>query len=141
MHGVPFPGDASIPELLKAFLRNGTWVDPTLTAMWARAHVHELAAAHDSRLKWIAPSFKSFWDEQERQFGPDMNIALKVLHWRMEGVKTLHDAGVPMLAGTDLGFAYVFPGDLANELEHFVEAGLSPVEALCGRRRSIRRGI
>jgi imidazolonepropionase-like amidohydrolase len=34
------------------------------------------------------------------------------------------------LAGTDLGFPYVFPGDLIKELEFFVQAGLSPLQAL-----------
>jgi len=42
----------------------------------------------------------------------------------------LQKAGVPLLAGTDLGFAYIYPGDLIKELELFVEAGLTPAEAL-----------
>jgi len=37
---------------------------------------------------------------------------------------------VPLLAGTDLGHPYVFPGEVTKELELFVEAGLTPAEAL-----------
>ena len=42
----------------------------------------------------------------------------------------LQKAGVPLLAGTDLGFAYIYPGDVIKELELFVQAGLTPLEAL-----------
>ncbi|HEY4334850.1 MAG TPA: amidohydrolase family protein, partial [Puia sp.] len=42
-------------------------------------------------------------------------------------VKVLHDKGVPIVAGTDMGF----PGySVARELELYVEAGLTPLEAL-----------
>jgi imidazolonepropionase-like amidohydrolase len=41
--------------------------------------------------------------------------------------KALYDAGVPVVAGTDMGF----PGySVARELELYVEAGLSPLQAL-----------
>jgi len=42
-------------------------------------------------------------------------------------VKALHDKGVPIVAGTDMGF----PGySVARELELYVESGLTPLEAL-----------
>ena len=42
-------------------------------------------------------------------------------------VKALHDKGIPIVAGTDMGF----PGySVARELELYVQAGLSPMEAL-----------
>jgi imidazolonepropionase-like amidohydrolase len=43
----------------------------------------------------------------------------------------MHRAGVPLLAGSDIGNPFVFPGfSLHDELELFVQAGLSPLEAL-----------
>ena len=43
----------------------------------------------------------------------------------------LHRAGVRLLAGTDAGALYSYPGfSLHDELELLVEAGLSPAEAL-----------
>jgi cytosine/adenosine deaminase-related metal-dependent hydrolase len=46
-------------------------------------------------------------------------------------VRVLNRAGVPFLAGTDLGGPYLYPGfSLHDELELLVEAGLSPLEAL-----------
>ena len=46
--------------------------------------------------------------------------------------KLLHDAGVPFLAGTDTpAGVYVFPGfSLQQELQRFVAAGFTPLEAL-----------
>jgi imidazolonepropionase-like amidohydrolase len=42
-------------------------------------------------------------------------------------VKVLHDKGVTLVAGTDMGF----PGwSVDRELELYVEAGLTPLEAL-----------
>jgi imidazolonepropionase-like amidohydrolase len=42
-------------------------------------------------------------------------------------VKALHDKGIPVVAGTDMGF----PGySVARELELYVEAGLTPLEAI-----------
>lgn len=130
MHGIPFslgPGDSA---LVSALLRHGTWVTPTLAAYRARAHVHALAAARDDRLRLIAPSFKQHWDAQVSSFSKETAAHVKILEWRTAAVRTLYQAGIPLLAGTDLGFPFVFPGDVASELELFVQAGLSPLEAL-----------
>jgi imidazolonepropionase-like amidohydrolase len=56
-----------------------------------------------------AEKFKAYFKDQERL------------------VKVLHDKGVPIVAGTDMGF----PGfSVARELELYVDAGLTPLEAL-----------
>ncbi|TMI83271.1 MAG: hypothetical protein E6H10_08180 [Bacteroidetes bacterium] len=42
-------------------------------------------------------------------------------------VKAMHDKGIPIVAGTDMGF----PGySVARELELYVQAGLTPTEAI-----------
>jgi imidazolonepropionase-like amidohydrolase len=46
-------------------------------------------------------------------------------------IRSFHRAGVKILAGTDAGAAFDFPGsDLHSELWHLVQAGLTPAEAL-----------
>lgn len=54
--------------------------------------------------------------------------------WRravLRGLKTAHDAGVPIVAGTDTNNPFVFPGySIHHELALMVEAGLTPMEAL-----------
>ena len=50
---------------------------------------------------------------------------------RLESILAMHRAGVKMLAATDALIWYVFPGfSLHGELELFVKAGLTPLEAL-----------
>jgi imidazolonepropionase-like amidohydrolase len=130
MFGIPFPDDDSIPELIATLKKNGTWVDPTLRVFWNRAHFRELVAQKDSRLSHVAPALKQFWDGQTNQWTADTKIPEMLLQFRLKGFKTLHDAKIPLLAGTDLGFAYVYPGDLWKELAYMVEGGLTPLEAL-----------
>lgn len=132
LFGIPFPFQRDTPQsvLFATFLRNGTWVDPTLLTIWSRAHIHELAAEQDTRLKYVAPALKQFWDDQERSFPPNLTVNMKIFEWRAADVKALYDAGVPLLAGTDLGFAYIYPGDVSKELELFVQVGLPAREAL-----------
>ena len=49
----------------------------------------------------------------------------------LEIVRTMRKAGVPILAGTDTGNPFCFPGfSLHEELALLVIAGLTPVEAL-----------
>jgi imidazolonepropionase-like amidohydrolase len=132
LFGIPFQvaRDPSRSALFAALRRNGTWVDPTLITFWSRAHIQELSAKQDPRLKYVAPSLKQFWDEQVRSFSTNSKIPTMMLEWRTQDVKTLYDQGVPLLAGTDLGCCYVFPGDLPKELAHLVQAGLPPAAAL-----------
>jgi hypothetical protein len=131
LHGIPLPFQPPEPQLIPTLLRNGTWVDPTLTPYWTSAHMDELIAAkEDPRLKHVVPSLR------EEQWNPVLGqkrnpaFAQQMLKWRMDQVKMLYQSGVPLLAGTDLGFPYVFPGEVDKELELFVEAGLTPLDAL-----------
>ncbi|WP_166664296.1 amidohydrolase family protein [Actinophytocola oryzae] len=51
--------------------------------------------------------------------------------FRLRTVKDLHEAGVPLMTGTDTGTCAVWPGfSVHDELALFVEAGMSPMAAL-----------
>ena len=54
----------------------------------------------------------------------------------LTATRLLHEAGVPLVAGTDAGIFAVIPGaSMARELELMVEAGLSPHQALASATR------
>lgn len=54
----------------------------------------------------------------------------------LTATRLLHEAGVPLIAGTDSGSFGIIPGaSLAHELELLVEAGLSPQQALAAATR------
>ena len=59
--------------------------------------------------------------------------------WRrdlLRALKAAHDAGVPIVGGSDTGNPFVFPGySMHQELQLMVEAGLTPMEALIAATR------
>jgi imidazolonepropionase-like amidohydrolase len=127
-------------EISAAMVEHGVHVDPTFVAMQGRRlTADELAAAlaaerEDPRWELLPPSLVASWDAgvAERR-AENSSIDWKELSARGEAiVRSMHDAGVPFLAGTDLGVPFVYPGaGLHDELVELVtRAGLTPLEAL-----------
>lgn len=91
----------------------------------------------DPRLRSVPRSVRAQWgqgDWRRQQMPPEM-LALAprsvALDWKT--FKIAHDAGVPILAGTDAAFAnpFLFHGfTLLDELQRYVDAGLTPQQAL-----------
>jgi hypothetical protein len=80
------------------------------------------------RTAWSQPDFRLDTITDELRALADQSIALD---WKT--FKMAHDAGVPILAATDASFAnpFIFHGiSLLDELDRYVEAGLTPREAL-----------
>lgn len=67
------------------------------------------------------------WTERDTSTPPDNTFA----QWSLDMVKRMHDAGVPIGAGTDTPIGIALPGySLHTELERLVDAGLTPMDAL-----------
>jgi len=126
---------ASLAELLA---RNHTWQCPTL--VWERGGnlIDVTDFSNETRAKYVPGSWKTktwkrFTGEITQGYGRD-NLAVrrKFLEKELEVVHLLHEKGVPFLAGTDTpAGVYIFPGfSLHEELQRFVAAGLTPLEAL-----------
>ncbi|MEL6322681.1 MAG: amidohydrolase family protein [Pseudomonadota bacterium] len=91
----------------------------------------------DPRMQTVPRSVRAQWkqaDFRRRQMTNEMlDMAPKsiALDWRT--FKLMHDAGVPIIAGTDAAWInpYLFHGaTLHDELARYVEAGLTPADAL-----------
>jgi imidazolonepropionase-like amidohydrolase len=118
--------------------KNQTWQCPTL--VWERGGnlIDATDFAKDGRAKYVpAPwknkTWKMFTDEILKGYGTDdLAARKKFIEKELEVVQLLHKAGVPFLAGTDTPpGVYVFPGfSLHEELQRFVAAGFTPLEAL-----------
>jgi len=127
-------------EIFAAMIANDVHVTPTFQAMVGRQlTADELAAAvEDARQdpRWATlPTALATSGEQdiEERRSEDSNLDFKELQVQGEAVmRAMHVAGVPFLAGTDLGVPFTYPGSaLHDELSNLVEqAGLSPLEAL-----------
>jgi len=124
--------------LFALLAKNQTWQCPTL--VWERGGnlIDETDFAHDSRAKyvpayWKDVTWKRFTDQVEHDFNTDdLSIRKRFVAKELEIVNAMHKAGIPFLAGTDTPpGVYIFPGfSLHEELQRFVAAGFTPLEAL-----------
>ncbi len=122
-------------NLWQTFLRNKTWVCPTLVAIRTVARQRELAAhTDDPRLAYIPPALRAKWtpeavakdlsEDDAKWWAAQADYDKKI-------VRALHTAGVPILAGSDSLDPLNYPGSsLHEELRLLIQAGLTPLEAL-----------
>jgi len=125
-------------KLFALLAKNQTWQCPTL--VWERGgNLIELSDfAKDPRAKyvpayWKDVTWKRFTDQIEHEFNTDdLATRRRFVQKELEVVNDMHHAGIPFLAGTDTPpGVYIFPGfSLHEELQRFVAAGFTPVEAL-----------
>jgi imidazolonepropionase-like amidohydrolase len=123
-------GEAGSDEVEKtiAFLKaRGTVIDPTQSwnELLGHAEGTPVAAFQPGISKIPAPLNRIF--SNAGVAGIDAATARSRLDRGLHIVKALHDAGVPIVAGTDEGV----PGhSVYREIELYVEAGLTPLQAL-----------
>ncbi|MEZ4584804.1 MAG: amidohydrolase family protein [Gemmatimonadales bacterium] len=115
--------------------RHGVALDPTLTDLRSVARgTAGRQSFDDPRLAEIPPATRASWERQLRGalFSPSNADAVANLASRLPRlVAELHRRGVTILAGTDAGSPFDFPGsDIHSELALLVEAGLTPLDAL-----------
>ncbi len=120
--------------------KSGTWNCPTLVL-----YQHRIAPGEPEFLHALIerPEMRYVSPEAVRQWYPENNYLkssnpARAASSRGKGdimrkklVKALHDAGARLLLGTDCGNPFVVPGFSVHlELRNFVDAGLSPFEAI-----------
>jgi imidazolonepropionase-like amidohydrolase len=121
--------------LFARFVRNGTWMCPTLSVQRAVALSGEAGFRSDPRVKYI-PDFmkKQFWEDAygwKGRTAEDNARAKRVFQKQLEVVGMMRRAGVRFIAGSDTANPYVFPGfSLHEELALLVQAGFTPMQAL-----------
>lgn len=127
---------SGLDTLVRAIAATDGRLTPTAHTYHLRARRAELAEEPDPRRRYVARSLKEQWDawypvrEQDRDPGV-ADLREQFYRLGLDVVGRFHEAGVPLLAGTDLGARDVLPGfHLHDELEALVKAGLGPREAL-----------
>ncbi|MFN8571006.1 MAG: amidohydrolase family protein [Gemmatimonadaceae bacterium] len=122
--------------LAKRFMKNGTWMVPTLAVLHSVAYLDDTTLAQDPRLKYVPKMFAGMWNPKNdfrfRMLTPaDWAARKRVYERQLEIAKLLHATGVRFLPGTDLSNPYIYPGfSLHDELASFVGIGFTPAEAL-----------
>jgi hypothetical protein len=119
--------------LFSIFIRNETWQCPTLRNLQivtTDADADKLL--NDPRTKYFPNSIKENWKRilLLRIIGDSIQRTV-FFQQTLKMVGDMHNAGVKLLAGTDLASNFLMPGfSLHDELSLMVEAGLSPFAAL-----------
>ena len=120
-----FDGDRCEAGLQQLWL-NGTFLGPTLVGSNPLT-VNDPRVA-DERLQYVKASKKATWNSLGAEASPE---ALERYELAQGLTLMAVEAGVRLLPSTDTGAPYRIPGFAAvDEIIEFVEAGVSPLEAL-----------
>jgi hypothetical protein len=136
--------DAQEQEVLENFDQLACDRTARALAKTEQAQVPTLVLAHfeaqgsatdfraDPRWRYLRSDEQARWERNRKEHPiTDGKLAARRLEVSRQIVRTLHAAGVRILAGTDAPMPLVYPGfALHKELELLVEAGLSPADAL-----------
>ena len=125
-------------KLIELMAKNQTWQVPTL--VWERGQwlIDDIDLSHDPLTKYAPKAWtESTWPMFVKAIVSDMDtdpLPVRKHFFQMELDMTLamFRAGVPFMAGTDTAAGvHIFPGfSLHQELALFVQAGLTPMQAL-----------
>ncbi|MGW6442065.1 amidohydrolase family protein [Lentzea sp. NPDC055074] len=138
---------ARAEKLFTAMAERGTWQSPTLFVERNMSRSPEVITSDPvalERLRYIPVDLRAQWQQIMSARPPRTPGEVAELQRfgdaRMRLLQQMHEAGVGVVAGTDAGFAYVFPGfSLHDELALLVRAGLTPGEALQAATREAAR--
>jgi imidazolonepropionase-like amidohydrolase len=125
-------------QLIGLMAKNQTWQVPTL--VWERGQwlVDAIDKSHDPLTKYAPHAWKDrTWPMFVREIMEGMDtdplpVRRRFVQMELDMTLAMFRAGVPFMAGTDTAAGvHVFPGfSLHEELALFVQAGLTPLQAL-----------
>jgi imidazolonepropionase-like amidohydrolase len=116
---------------------NGTAVVPTLNISFTTSYLDKNDHSNDAYQRYIGKGLLKTYNWRVERAAKDDEKAIALRHATYEKTKSLlpwvQKSGVKIVAGTDAGYlnSFVYPGiALHQELQLFVEAGLTPLQAL-----------
>lgn len=121
-------------KLWETLKKNGTWVEPTLAAIYETVHLDPNAVGKGE----VPDALAAEWEKAASD--PGRKPRLEVLErkiavdWKL--TEDMHRAGVPLLVGSDSLDPGMIPGEsLFKELNQLIRAGLAPQEVLVAATR------
>ena len=125
-------------RLYWSYLRSQSWFElPYALATLHATVVDDIDKSHDPLTRYAPAPWKRAWPVFTADILKNMDIdqlavRKRFVQMELEMTLAMHRAGVRFMAGTDTAAGvHVFPGfSLHEELALFVEAGLTPMEAL-----------
>jgi imidazolonepropionase-like amidohydrolase len=132
---MPYPAYAR--KVYRTLATKGVYVTPTLNMGRILAYLDREDHSKDPDLAYIGPGLRKTYDWRIERAAKATPEQVGARHREYELSKRvlpmLVQAGIPILAGTDAGYlnSFNYPGEgLHEEMERYVEAGLTPQEVL-----------
>jgi imidazolonepropionase-like amidohydrolase len=119
-------------ETIEAYRRKGVAEAPSLVGYHHVVNAKQILSDAEN-LRLVPPPVRRNWKERlDSETGQTVRSILgPLVALQVENTRLLHEAGVVLLAATDVGIPMLVPGlSLHEELALLVEAGLTPLEAL-----------
>ena len=123
---------AACAETIEAYRRNGVAEAPSLVGYHHVVNADAILA-DTSSMQLVPSAVRRNWEDR---MGSEIGRTIReilgpIVPLQAENVRLLNDAGVILLAATDVGIPMLVPGlSLHEELELLVAAGLTPLAAL-----------
>jgi predicted amidohydrolase YtcJ len=106
----------------------GLTVDPTVIVFKVGTGYTAIKAGNFQGSEYISPFMQGIWQSQWAQQSDLPDFIWQ--NWA-QLVKSLHDAGVPLMVGTDLTTPGIIPGEAVHqEMEIWQDAGIPPADVL-----------
>lgn len=126
---------AKAERLFTLMAENEVAAVPTLVVLWDPRWIDPDAAVDEDKVADFSPIYRRIVTPQGDPLGqyPSVEAAIQRFEAHKRNVREMHEAGVPILAGTDAANPFVLPGySMHTELSLLVAAGLGEAEALNG---------
>jgi imidazolonepropionase-like amidohydrolase len=123
---------AACASASEAYRRNGVAVTADLVAYHHVVHAEQVLA-DEARMRLVPEEIRRNWEKSlaSETFREFQSILRPIPSLELKNVRLFNEAGVVLLAGTDVGVPFQVPGfSMHVELERLVEAGLTPLKAL-----------
>lgn len=123
-------------ELAQVLLAHETWQCPTLIREKTNERGDDPVWAEDENLRFISPKTRKVWEKTPKKASGLPDATRELFHdlydAQLRLTKVLAEAGVPLLAGSDVtGASWEVPGaSLHQEFDELAAAGLSPLQVL-----------
>lgn len=140
-------------SLITALVTNNVTVDPTLVAMESLYFGDDPKVLERLEPERAPPSVVSLWGPDWKQRNPfvftnpmgiarDLTSAKDVFPVALQIVRRLHEGGVGLTAGSDVGMPWITPGvSLHRELQLLVQAGIDKADVIVMATRNGAEGL
>jgi hypothetical protein len=125
-----------LQQVLQQMKKYDTWICPTMIANYSIAYMNDSNMRKDPRIQYMPLFLTNRWNPAtdfrfESWTAETYSLLRQEFDLKLKVLRAIHEAGIPILAGSDLANPFIYPGfSLHDELQWMVKGGLTPAAAL-----------